>query len=91
MDILTTLRVIIQGTTAIVKSLLISCIKDMLITLASPEPSLIMLLAATGVSAFNKQASTIHSALHLPIKYLTPLEGNYLVKFEEELKHVGTY
>ena len=47
-----------------------------------------MLLAPTGVAAFNIQASTIHAALHLLIKYFTPLEDNALEKFQEELKHI---
>ncbi len=79
-DYLPALRMIIQGTAGTGKSLLINCIKDMLIGLASPEPSSIMLLAPTGIAAFNIQASTIHSALHLPLKDLTPLEGNALRK-----------
>jgi len=60
----------------------------MLISLASPEPSPIMLLTPTGVAAFNIQASTIHFALNLPIKDLMPLEGNALAKFQEELRHI---
>ena len=87
-DYLAALRMIIQGTAGTGKSLLINCIKDMLISLASPEPSLIMLLAPTGVVAFNIQASKIHSAPHLPIKDLMPLEGNALAKFQEELRHI---
>ena len=79
-DILPALRMIIQGTTGTGKSLLINCVREMLIALAGSEPSPIMLLAPTGVAAFNIQASTIHSTLHLPIKYLTPLEGNALAK-----------
>jgi len=87
-DYLPALRMIIQSTAGTGKSLLINCIKDMLISLASPEPSPIMLLAPTGVAAFNIQASTIHSTLHLPMNDLMPLQGNALAKFQEELRHI---
>ena len=87
-DILLALLMIIQGTAGTRKSLLINCIREMLIALAGSGPSPIMLLAPTCVAAFNIQASTIHSALHLPLKDLTPLEGNALAKFQEELKHI---
>jgi len=87
-DYLPTLRMIIQGIVGTRKSLLINCIKDMLISLASSKPSPIVLLTSTGVSSFNIQASTIHFSMHLPIKDLMPLEGNALAKFQEELRHI---
>lgn len=79
---------IIKGNVGTRKSLVINCIKEMLITLANPEPSPIMLLTPTGVATFNIKAPTIHSTLHLPIKDIVPSKGTPLAKFEEELKYI---
>ena len=87
-DILHALRMIIQGSAITRKSHLINCIKEILITLASSRPSLIMLLTTTGIANFNIEAQTILSALQLPIEDLILRELNSLATLQEEIKHI---
>ena len=67
------LRMIIQGTAGTGKSYLIGAIKNTLENLSHPGKSPLLLLAPTGVAAFNISVRTIHFALHIPIKEINPL------------------
>ena len=67
------LRMIIQGTAGTGKSYLIGAIKNTLANLSHPGKSPLLLLAPTRVEAFNISATTVHSALHIPIKEINPL------------------
>ncbi|XP_057838840.2 uncharacterized protein LOC131048788 [Cryptomeria japonica] len=79
---------IIQGTTGTGKSYLIGVISESLKSVAMLNQSPLLLLAPTGVAAFNIGASTIHSKLRIPIKDFAQLEGTRLTTFQEELSHV---
>ena len=48
----------------------------------------LLLLAPTGIAAFNIGATTIHSKLRIPIKDMQPLQGQALMAFQEELKYI---
>ena len=50
--------------------------------------SQLLLLAPTGVAAFNISTTTVHSALHIPIKDVNPLRGPSLINLQEEYKNV---
>ena len=67
------LEMIIQGTVAMRKSYLIGAIKNTLENISHLGKSPLLLLAPTGVAAFNIFATKVDSALHIPIK-----EINYL-------------
>ena len=82
------LRMIIQGTKGTGKLYLIRAIKNTLANLSHPGKSPLLLLAPTGVAAFNISATTIHSALHIPIKEINPLRGPSLINLQEELRSV---
>ena len=82
------LRMIIQGTAGTGKSYLIGAIRQTLELDSFPDKSPLLLLAPTGVAAFNISASTVHSSLHIPIKEKIDLDGARLIKFQEELRHV---
>eukprot|EP01018_Ginkgo_biloba_P033877 Gb_14372 [translate_table: standard] len=69
------LKLIIQGTAGKGKSYLISTIKDALEHVAYLAKSPLLLLAPTGVVAFNISSATIHSTLHIPIRDMTELQG----------------
>ncbi|XP_059066108.1 uncharacterized protein LOC131857481 [Cryptomeria japonica] len=79
------LKIIVQGTAGTGKSHLITSIKSTMMRLAPPGQSPLLLLAPTGVAAFNIQASTIHSALRIPIKEMVPLQGQTLASFQESM------
>ena len=81
------LRMIIQGTVGMGKSYLIGAINQALQNESFPQFSP-LLLAPTGVAAFNIGASTIHSKLRIPIKDFTQLQGIRLTCFQEELSHI---
>lgn len=75
------LRMIIMGTAGTGKSYLINIIREKL------HNSIV--LAPTGVAAFNIQGSTIHSALSIPISGTKfELEGEPLKKLQNKLKNV---
>ena len=57
------LKMVIQGTARTGKSYLISCLKYSLQTPCEQSGCVLLLLAPTGVAAFNIHASTIRSAL----------------------------
>ena len=57
------LKMVIQGTIGIVKYYLISCLKYAIQIASGQTASPLLLLAPTGVVAFNINASTIHYAL----------------------------
>ncbi|XP_059070522.1 uncharacterized protein LOC131040138 [Cryptomeria japonica] len=82
------LYMIIQGTTRTGKSYLIGTISQTLQNAASPKCSPLLLLAPTGVVAFNIGASTIHSKLRIPIKNFSELQGTRLTTFQEEISHI---
>ncbi|XP_059064840.1 uncharacterized protein LOC131856900 [Cryptomeria japonica] len=79
------LKMIVQGTAGTGKSHLITSIKSALKRSAPNGQSPLLLLAPTGVAAFNIQASTIHSALRIPIKEVHPLQGQTLASFQESM------
>jgi ATP-dependent DNA helicase PIF1 len=82
------LMMIIQGTVGTGKSYMINCIKASLNQQSPYGHSPILLLAPTGVAAFNIQATTIHSALKIPIKNFQPLQTQTLAVFQEMMKHI---
>ena len=79
---------IIQGTTGTRKSYLIHCISHALAASTTSGKSPLLLLAPTGIVAFNTHAKTIHSTLKIPIKDMQPLKGHSLSIFQEEMKHI---
>ncbi|XP_059064231.1 uncharacterized protein LOC131856450 [Cryptomeria japonica] len=79
------LKMIVQGTAGTGKSHLITSIKSALKRSAPNGQSPLLLLAPTGVAAVNIQASTIHSALRIPIKEMHPLQGQTLASFQESM------
>ena len=79
---------VIQGTTGTGKSYIISFLKYALQNASKQSASPLLLLAPTGVAAFNIHASTMHSTLRIPIGEMQPLEGQSLSKLQEELHHI---
>jgi len=75
------LRMIIQGTAGTGKSFLIESISHAPSTSTATGESPLLLLAPTGIAAFNIHAKTIHSALKIPIKDMRPLTGRSLAVF----------
>ena len=65
------LFMIIQGTTGIRKSYLIGAIREALQNACLSSPSPLLLLAPTGVAAFNIGAFTIHSKLRILVRYFS--------------------
>ena len=76
---------IIQGTVGTGKSFLIHCIFEDLSNFSSDGRIPLLLLAPTGIVAFNIHAKTIHLALKIPIKDMQPLQGQTLAGFQEEI------
>ena len=79
---------IIQGTAGKGKSYLISTIKKALSSQGTYGHRPLLLLAPTGVVAFNIHATTIHATLPIPRKDMNPLHGQTLSTFQEEKKHI---
>ena len=79
---------IIQGTTRTGKSHLIKCIRHALRGNAQTQQQQILILAPIGVAAFNINATTIHSALKIPIKDMHPLSGQGLTTFQEAMRYI---
>ena len=77
------LKLAIQGTAGTEKSYLISCLKFALQTASEQNACPLLLLAPTGVAAFNIHAFTIHFALRIPIGEMHPLEGQSLSKLQD--------
>ncbi|GBC31310.2 ATP-dependent DNA helicase PIF1-like [Rhizophagus irregularis DAOM 181602=DAOM 197198] len=76
------LRIIVMGTAGTGKSYLINAIRERL-------QQATIVLAPTGVAAFNIQGSTIHSALSIPISGTTyKLAGESLRKLQNKLKDI---
>jgi hypothetical protein len=69
------LRMIMQCIAGTRTSYLIRCIKEIPFSATRLLQNPLLLLALTSVAAFNIQASTIHSTIHIPIKHLFLLEG----------------
>ncbi|XP_059068265.1 ATP-dependent DNA helicase pfh1-like [Cryptomeria japonica] len=82
------LHMIIQGTPNTSKSYLIRCIRNRLNLSANPEHNPLLVLAPTGVSAYNIQATTIHVALCIPLRDMQPLTGQSLMFFQEQCKQL---
>ncbi|XP_059074747.1 uncharacterized protein LOC131874842 [Cryptomeria japonica] len=82
------LRMIIQGTAGIGKSFLIDCIRKQLNISIAVKQNPLLVLAPTGVAAFNIQATTIHAGLCIPIREMHPLTGQSLMTLQEQLKHI---
>ena len=85
------LRMLIMGTAGTGKSYLIKAVRSRLHTMAGNEAeSPVLVIAPTGVAAFNINGATIHSKLSVPIskdkKY--NLEGKRLKQLQERLKDV---
>ena len=79
------LHMIIQGPAGTGKSYLIGAIKQAFEVDYFPEKSPLLLLASTRVATFNISASTLHSALHIPVKDMTSLDGSRLINLQEEM------
>ena len=75
------LHMIIQGTKGTGKSYLIGAISQALQKASFLQCSPLLLLAPTGVAAFNIGASTIHSKLKIPIKEFTDLQVTRIAHF----------
>ena len=76
------LHMIVSGTAGTGKSFLIGCLKRLL-------KGKVMVLAPTGVAAFNVNGCTLHSALRLPTKgEIKSLEGDALRQLQESLAEV---
>eukprot|EP01018_Ginkgo_biloba_P012987 Gb_37081 [translate_table: standard] len=73
------LRLIIQGIAGTGKSYLIKAIRIALESAAFPLQMPLLLLAPTGIAAFNISSMTIHSALQIPIKDMKALQGELLM------------
>ena len=81
-------RMIIQGTAGTQKSYLIGSIQNTLENLSHPGKSALILLAPTGVAAFNISTRTVHYALYIPIKEINPLRGSSLINIQEDFLNV---
>ena len=79
---------IIQGTTGTGKSYLIGAINQSFQMASMTNPSPLLLLAPTGVAAFNIGASTIHSKLRIPITDFAQLQGTRLTSFQQEMENI---
>ncbi|XP_057856712.2 uncharacterized protein LOC131066055 [Cryptomeria japonica] len=62
------LYMLIQGTAGTGKSYLIQCIRNRLNLSTNIQLNPLLVLAPTGVSAYNIQATTIHAALRIPLR-----------------------
>ncbi|XP_057873917.2 uncharacterized protein LOC131079892 [Cryptomeria japonica] len=82
------LRMIIQGTAGTDKSYLIQCIRKELNLSTIQEHNPLLVLAPTGVSAYNIQATTIHTTLRIPLRDMQPLTGQSLMFFQEQYKQL---
>ena len=82
------LLMISQGTAGTGKSFIIHSISHALSTSSVDGKIPLLLLAPTGIAAFNIRARIIHSALKIPIKDMRPLQGQSLAIFQEEMRHI---
>ena len=84
------LRIIVMGTAGTGKTYLIKAIRSRLQEMTGDgSESPIVVLAPTGVAAFNIDGATIHSKLSLPIKHDNlELKGEKLKKLQDKLKNV---
>lgn len=67
------LFIIIQGIAGTGKSYLIQAIRQALYDASTPQRYPLLLLAPTGIAAFNIGASTIHSTLRIPLTNFSDL------------------
>ena len=82
------LRMIIQGTAGTRISFLMGWLQAAFSSSSPNNSSPLLLLAPTGVAAFNINSLTIHSALRIPINTMLPLEGQALANLQEWLLHI---
>lgn len=85
------LRLIVLGTTGTGKSYLIQMIQDRLYEIARDHNANVpvMLIALTGIAAFNIHGSTIHSSLSIPVSGNNfDLSGESLKKLQRKLDGV---
>lgn len=82
------LRMIVQGIVGTEKPNIIKIIRSLLYNSSQNEESSLLLFAPTGVATFNIGVSTIHSALQVPIRQMTPLNDHALAKFQEKMIYV---
>ncbi|XP_059072384.1 uncharacterized protein LOC131873572 [Cryptomeria japonica] len=82
------LHMIIQGTAGTGKSYLIQCIRKELNLSTTQEHNPLLVLAPTGVSAYNIQTTTIHATLLIPLRDMQPLTGQSLMFFQEQYKQL---
>ena len=54
---------------------------------AGQQKCQILILTPTGIAAFNINATTIHLALKISIKWMHPLNGKALTTFQEDMKY----
>ena len=79
---------IIRGAAGTGKSYLIDCIRSALNENAQQQSNQPLTLVPMGIATFNIHATTIHSALRVPIKKMQSLQGQALTTFQEELKNI---
>ncbi|XP_057835431.2 uncharacterized protein LOC131045798 [Cryptomeria japonica] len=82
------LRLVIQGTIGTGKSFVIDYIRRQLNSNLEHAQYPLLVLAPTGISAYNVQATTIHATLCIPIQEYKPLKGHSLLMFQEQRKHL---
>ena len=79
------LYMLLQGTAGTGKSYLINCIRMSLQNTSPHGLTPILVLAPTGIAAFNIHATTIHVALKIPIREMKPLQGQTLTTYQEKM------
>ncbi|XP_059078046.1 ATP-dependent DNA helicase PIF1-like [Cryptomeria japonica] len=79
---------IVQGTTGTGKSFIIHCIRQNLNVSTAIQENPLLVLAPTGVAAYNIQGTTLHAGLRIPIKEMHPLTSQALFTSQEHFRHV---
>jgi len=85
------LKIIVMGTAGTGKSYLIRAIRKRLHTMAGNESDVpVLVIAPTGVAAFNINGATIHSTLAIPIinSKNVDLEGDRLKQLQDRLQNI---
>ena len=79
---------LLQGTTGMGKSYLINCIRTSLQNTSPHGLTPILVLAPTGIAAFNIHATTIHATLKIPVREMKQLQGQTLTTYQEKMKNI---